>query len=228
MQAAQKIASHEGGSESLSPTLKSAAEEDESRTRAIAFHDACRRAADLVATERNKSMSPAPKRDTLMPVIEAPGSKARDLPSFAGNVRWLLDGGHTAPRSRPAETLTRREREVIAMISQGFSNKRIKAAIHQYILRSWSIVKKGTTANHKKLLFNLRKAKSKISALEDGDLPPEQVKLIAQRLGVTEQEVVDMNPPPQLRRIVQFRRVAGLVDRRNFNSRDTTRRERRD
>jgi len=69
----------------------------------------------------------------------------------------------------------------------------IKAAIQEYILRSWSLVKMGTTANQKKLFFNLRKAKSKISALEEGDLRPEQVKLIAKRLGVTEQDVVDMN-----------------------------------
>jgi RNA polymerase sigma-32 factor len=69
----------------------------------------------------------------------------------------------------------------------------IKAAIHEYILRSWSLVKIGTTANQKKLFFNLRKAKSKISALEEGDMHPDQVKLIAQRLGVTEQDVVEMN-----------------------------------
>jgi RNA polymerase sigma-32 factor len=69
----------------------------------------------------------------------------------------------------------------------------IKAAIQEYILRSWPLVKMGTTANQKKLFFNLRKAKNKISALEDGDLRPEQVKLIANRLGVTEQDVVDMN-----------------------------------
>jgi RNA polymerase sigma-32 factor len=69
----------------------------------------------------------------------------------------------------------------------------IKAAIQEYILRSWSLVKMGTTANQKKLFFNLRKAKSKISALEEGDLQPAQVKLIARRLGVTEQDVVDMN-----------------------------------
>ncbi|MCC6888320.1 MAG: RNA polymerase sigma factor RpoH [Hyphomicrobiales bacterium] len=69
----------------------------------------------------------------------------------------------------------------------------IKAAIQEYILRSWSLVKMGTTANQKKLFFNLRKAKSKISALEDGDLRPDQVKLIARRLGVTEQDVIDMN-----------------------------------
>jgi RNA polymerase sigma-32 factor len=69
----------------------------------------------------------------------------------------------------------------------------IKAAIQEYILRSWSLVKMGTTANQKKLFFNLRKAKSKISALEEGDLWPDQVKLIAQRLGVTEQDVIDMN-----------------------------------
>jgi RNA polymerase sigma-32 factor len=69
----------------------------------------------------------------------------------------------------------------------------IKAAIQEYILRSWSLVKMGTTANQKKLFFNLRKAKSRISALEEGDLRPDQVKLIARRLGVTEQDVVDMN-----------------------------------
>lgn len=69
----------------------------------------------------------------------------------------------------------------------------IKASIQEYILRSWSLVKMGTTANQKKLFFNLRKAKSKISALEDGDLRPDQVKLIAKRLGVTETDVVDMN-----------------------------------
>src|SRR4030088_1893300 len=69
----------------------------------------------------------------------------------------------------------------------------IKAAIQEYILRSWSLVKMGPTAKQKKLFFNLRKAKSKISALEEGDLRPDQVKLIAKRLGVTEQDVVDMN-----------------------------------
>src|ERR1700704_4350932 len=68
-----------------------------------------------------------------------------------------------------------------------------KASIQEYILRSWSLVKMGTTANQKKLFFNLRKAKSKISALEEGDLRPDQVKLIAKRLGVAEQDVVDMN-----------------------------------
>jgi RNA polymerase sigma-32 factor len=69
----------------------------------------------------------------------------------------------------------------------------IKAAIQEYILRSWSLVKLGTTANQKKLFFNLRKTKSKISAVEEGDLRPDQVKIIARRLGVTEQDVVDMN-----------------------------------
>ena len=69
----------------------------------------------------------------------------------------------------------------------------INAAIHEYILRSWSLVKMGTTANQKKLFFNLRKAKSRIAALEEGDMHPDQVKLIAQRLGVTERDVVEMN-----------------------------------
>ena len=69
----------------------------------------------------------------------------------------------------------------------------IKASIQEYILRSWSLVKMGTTANQKKLFFNLRKAKSKISALEEGDLRPDQVKIIATKLGVEEQEVIEMN-----------------------------------
>src|SRR5450755_163093 len=69
----------------------------------------------------------------------------------------------------------------------------IKASIQEYILRSWSLVKMGTTASQKKLFFNLRKAKSQISALEEGDLRPEQVKTIATRLGVPEQDVIDMN-----------------------------------
>jgi RNA polymerase sigma-32 factor len=69
----------------------------------------------------------------------------------------------------------------------------IKASIQEYILRSWSLVKMGTTANQRKLFFNLRKAKSKISMLDEGDMHPDQVKLIAKRLGVTEQDVIDMN-----------------------------------
>jgi RNA polymerase sigma-32 factor len=69
----------------------------------------------------------------------------------------------------------------------------IRAAIQEYILRSWSLVKMGTTANQKKLFFNLRKAKSQISALDEGDLHPDQVKTIADRLGVTEEDVVSMN-----------------------------------
>ncbi|MDQ0304272.1 RNA polymerase sigma factor RpoH [Ancylobacter polymorphus] len=69
----------------------------------------------------------------------------------------------------------------------------IKASIQEYILRSWSLVKMGTTAAQKKLFFNLRKAKSQISALEDGDLRPDQVQQIATKLGVTEQEVIEMN-----------------------------------
>ena len=69
----------------------------------------------------------------------------------------------------------------------------IKASIQEYILRSWSLVKMGTTAAQKKLFFNLRKAKSQISALEEGDLRPEQVQQIATKLGVTEQDVIDMN-----------------------------------
>src|SRR5207244_2659012 len=62
----------------------------------------------------------------------------------------------------------------------------IKAAIQEYILRSWSLVKLGTTANQKKVSFNLRKAQSKISILDDGDMRLDQVKIIARRIGVTE------------------------------------------
>jgi RNA polymerase sigma-32 factor len=69
----------------------------------------------------------------------------------------------------------------------------IKAAIQEYILRSWSLVKLGTTANQKRLFFNLRKVKSSIQALEEGDLRPDQVKTIATRLNVPEADVISMN-----------------------------------
>jgi RNA polymerase sigma-32 factor len=69
----------------------------------------------------------------------------------------------------------------------------IRASIQEYILRSWSLVKMGTTASQKKLFFNLRKAKSQISALEEGDLRPDQVEKIATKLGVSQQDVIDMN-----------------------------------
>ncbi len=69
----------------------------------------------------------------------------------------------------------------------------IRASIQEYILRSWSLVKMGTTAAQKKLFFNLRRAKSQLQQLEDGDLKPEHVKTIAKRLGVTEGDVVSMN-----------------------------------
>ena len=69
----------------------------------------------------------------------------------------------------------------------------IRASIQEYILRSWSMVKLGTTSAQKKLFFNLRKAKSKIGALEEGDMRPENVRQIAADLGVTEDEVISMN-----------------------------------
>jgi RNA polymerase sigma-32 factor len=69
----------------------------------------------------------------------------------------------------------------------------IKAEIQQYILRSWSLVKMGTTASQRKLFFNLRKVKSQISALDEGDMRPDQVRVVAERLGVNEQAVIDMN-----------------------------------
>src|SRR5258706_15931886 len=69
----------------------------------------------------------------------------------------------------------------------------IKAAIQEYILRSWSLVKMGTTANQKKVFFNLRRAQSKISVFNDGDMRLDQVKIIARRIGVTETDVIYMN-----------------------------------
>jgi RNA polymerase sigma-32 factor len=69
----------------------------------------------------------------------------------------------------------------------------IRASIQEYILRSWSLVKLGTTSAQKKLFFNLRKAKAKVGALEEGDLRPENVARIATDLGVSETEVIDMN-----------------------------------
>ncbi|MEF2551145.1 RNA polymerase sigma factor RpoH [Aurantimonas sp. A2-1-M11] len=69
----------------------------------------------------------------------------------------------------------------------------IKASIQEYILRSWSLVKMGTTANQKRLFFNLRKMKSRIQALDEGDLRPDQVSQIATHLGVSDEEVVSMN-----------------------------------
>ena len=95
----------------------------------------------------------------------------------------------------------------------------IKASIQEYILRSWSLVKLGTTANQKKLFFNLRKAKSKISALQEGDLRPDQVDIIAKRLGVTTQDVIDMNRRlggdaslnAPIREDGEFGRMAGLA-----------------
>jgi len=69
----------------------------------------------------------------------------------------------------------------------------IRASIQEYILRSWSLVKLGTTANQKKLFFNLRKAKNKIGAIEEGDLTPEHVATLSDQLGVSSQEVTEMN-----------------------------------
>jgi RNA polymerase sigma-32 factor len=69
----------------------------------------------------------------------------------------------------------------------------IKATMQQYIIRSTSLVKMGTTTNQRRLFFNLRKAKSRIAALNEGDMRPDQVALIAERLDVTEQDVIDMN-----------------------------------
>jgi RNA polymerase sigma-32 factor len=69
----------------------------------------------------------------------------------------------------------------------------IRSAIQEFILRSWLLVKIGTATNQRKLFFNLRKAKNRISVLDEGDVRPDQVKLLAKRLGVTEHNVIDMN-----------------------------------
>jgi RNA polymerase sigma-32 factor len=69
----------------------------------------------------------------------------------------------------------------------------IKASIQEYILRSWSLVKMGTTANQKRLFFNLRRLKGKLQAIDEGDLKPDQVSEIATKLNVSEEEVVSMN-----------------------------------
>lgn len=69
----------------------------------------------------------------------------------------------------------------------------IKASIQEYVLRTWSLVKMGTTSSQKKLFFNLRRIKGQIKALEDGDMRPDQVKLIAEKLNVPEKDVISMN-----------------------------------
>lgn len=69
----------------------------------------------------------------------------------------------------------------------------IKASIQEYVLRSWSLVKMGTTANQKRLFFNLRKSKNQLQAIEDGDLSPEHAKSIATKLGVSQKEVIEMD-----------------------------------
>ena len=101
----------------------------------------------------------------------------------------------------------------------------IRASIQEYILRSWSLVKMGTTAAQKKLFFNLRKVKGQLKALEEGDFRPDQVKRIATQLGVTEEDV-DVDEPAAGRRLIaqrpgaercRERRVAGLAGRRDLD-----------
>ena len=99
----------------------------------------------------------------------------------------------------------------------------IRASIQEYILRSWSLVKMGTTAAQKKLFFNLRRVKGQIQALEEGDLKPEHVKQIATKLGVSEEDVISMNRRLVGRCAAQraragrsgVGRVAGLAGRRD-------------
>ena len=102
----------------------------------------------------------------------------------------------------------------------------IRASIQEYILRSWSLVKMGTTAAQKKLFFNLRRAKSQLQALDDGDLKPEHVKTIATKLGVPEEDVVNINRRlsgdaslnAPIRAEIGIGRVAGLAGRRYAHS----------
>ena len=99
----------------------------------------------------------------------------------------------------------------------------IRASIQEYILRSWSLVKMGTTAAQKKLFFNLRRVKGQLQALEEGDLKPEHVKQIATKLGVPEEDVISMNRRlsgdaslnAPVRADTESRRVAGLAGRRH-------------
>ncbi len=108
----------------------------------------------------------------------------------------------------------------------------IRAAIQEYILHSWSLVKMGTTAAQKKLFFNLRRLKGQMQALEEGDLQPEQVAKIAHALQVPEQDVVVDEPPPRRPRPQPQRagprrqrgRVAGLAGRRRREPGERTRR----
>ena len=89
------------------------------------------------------------------------------------------------------------------------------AAIQEYILHSWSLVKMGTTAAQKKLFFNLRKLKGQMKAIEEGDLPPEKVKAIAEKLDVSENDVVQMNGAcparPLAKRAAQAGRRRGMA-----------------
>ena len=95
----------------------------------------------------------------------------------------------------------------------------IRASIREYILRSWSLVNMATTLNRKKLFYNLAAAKNKISVFDNGDMRHDQVETIAKRLGVTEQDVIDMNGwlsgdaslNAQIRDGQRFRRMAGLA-----------------
>src|SRR5215471_1831432 len=101
--------------------------------------------------------------------------------------RWREHGDHAA-----AHQLVNSHLRLVARIAT-YATWWIKAAIKEYILRSWSLVKMGTTVNQKKLFFNLRKAKNKITVLDEGDMRPDEVKIIARQLGVTQTDVIHMN-----------------------------------
>jgi RNA polymerase sigma-32 factor len=120
---------------------------------------------------------------------------AQNVPTLTageGGLSRYLDEIRKFPMLQPQEEymLAKRDKGVrLATYAMWW----IKAAIQEYILRSWSLVKMGTTANQKRLFFNLRRLKGKIQALDEGDLKPEHVSEIATRLGVSEAEVISMN-----------------------------------
>ena len=143
---------------------------------------------------------------TSLPAIAAGESglahylaEIRKFPMLAPDEEYMLAKRYKEHGDRDAaHRLVTSHLRLVAKIAMGYRLATyamwwIRAAIQEYILRSWSLVKMGTTANQKRLFFNLRKVKGQIQALDDGDLRPDQVNEIATRLGVTEADVISMN-----------------------------------